>query len=289
MAPQKNGASAAQPRDSVLERRRLWLSGMGELHLNAFELDGRVPPAVPGHERDPEWGFIRSEETGCALAGPGLRTVFCLDGSEQDPGTWQPQGWRCVHVDTLVAEVEQYAGFFAAVRGGVTLSGAEPLVQHDFCVNLLRRLNGLGIHTALDTQGALSSRLGDAELRAVDLVILNLEMWDDGTPLRRGNRHVGAAIDFARRLHTLAHPTWIRFALAAGLTDHPADVAELARFCGGLTNVERLEVVPVPEPQPRRYGLGPASAISQIARPPTDEMLQSVRETFRRHGSICPD
>jgi pyruvate formate lyase activating enzyme len=260
------------------------------LHLNELELDEPAPPSGLEHDRDPDWGFIYSEDTGSALDGPGLRTVFCLDepGHQHDPDTWQPQHGRRVHVDALVAEVEQYASFLATVHGGVTLSGGEPLVQHAFCANLMRRFRRLGIHTALDTTGVLGSRLSDAELRAIDLVILNLQSWNGRTHLRLTGRH-DAVTDFARRLHTLARPTWIRFVLAPGLTDHPDTITGLARFCGELTNVERVEVIPVHEVSPlERRALGLSSAFERAAAP-SDELLQSVRDTFRRLGSICPD
>jgi pyruvate formate lyase activating enzyme len=263
---------------------------MNALHLNELVPDEPAPPSGQQHDRDPDWGFIESEDTGSASHGPGLRTVFRLDEAahHQNPDTWQPSHGRRVHVDALVAEVEQYASFFATVHGGVTLAGGEPLTQHTFCARLFCRLHRLGIHTALDTKGFLGSRLGDADLRAIDLVILNLQSWNNRTHLRLTGRH-DAVIDFARRLHSLARPTWIRFVLAPGFTDHPDNITGLARFCGELTNVERVEVIPVHEAsRERRHELGLSSAYEHIA-PPTDEMLESVRDTFRRHGSICPD
>jgi pyruvate formate lyase activating enzyme len=243
---------------------------------------------------DPDWGFIHSEQTGSALDGPGLRTVFWLSGCSKrsscchDPDTGAPRAGRRVHVEALINEILEYAPLLAAVRGGVTLSGGEPLVQRAFCMNLLRRLHALDIHTALDTNGFLGNGLSDQELRAIDLVILDLRSYQDETHLRVTGQHNHAVLDFARRLHALARPVWVRFVLVPGLTDHADDVSELARFCGGLSNVERVEVMPLQRlSRFKWHGLDLDDALEE-AQPPTDEQLQAVRDTFRRLGSICP-
>lgn len=257
---------------------------------NIDAVDGVVLPGL-----DPNWGFIHSEQTGSSLDGPGLRTVFWLTGCGfrckycYNPDTWKLSGGRRVHVDSLIRDIVQYAPFFSTVHGGVTLSGGEPLVQQAFCTNLLRRLHALDIHTALDTNGFLGNRLSNEELRAIDLVILDLKSWDDETHVHVTGQHNRAVLDFARRLQALARPVWIRFVLVPGLTDRPDNVRGLARFCGDLSNVERVEVVPFHQLGRIKWrDLGIDYALED-ANPPTDDQLQSVRDTFRRFGSICPD
>ena len=261
---------------------------MSALDVEAAAL-GSVLPAL-----DPNWGFIHSEQTGSSLDGPGLRTVFSLAGCGfrcqycHDPDTRKLLGGRRVHVDSLIRDIVEYAPFFPTVHGGVTLSGGEPLVQQAFCTNLMRRLHALDIHTALDTNGFLGNRLSNEELRAIDLVILRLESWDDETHVHISGQHNRVVLDFARRLQVLARPVWIRFAPAPGQSDHIETVNGLARFCGELSNVERVEVVPF-HPLGRLDGHDLGFDALEDVVPPTEDQLQSVRDTFRRFGSICPD
>src|SRR5690606_3892228 len=81
-------------------------------------------------------------------------------------------------------KVLAYEAFMKISRGGFTLSGGEPLVQADFCMNVIRRVRARGVHVALDTNGFLGSRLSDADLEQIDLVMLDLKSWDDKTHLR---------------------------------------------------------------------------------------------------------
>jgi pyruvate formate lyase activating enzyme len=252
-------------------------------------------PSSLGQGLDPSWGFVHSEQTGSALDGPGLRTVVWLTGCGfrcsycHNPDTWKLHAGRRVHADELVSEITKYQRFMATSRGGVTISGGEPLVQHGFCMNVLRRLHALGIHTALDTNGFLGDRLSDADLQAVDLVILDLKSWDDKTHLRVTGQHADPVFRFARRLRDLARPAWVRFVLVPGHTDAPDNVAGLARFCAELDNVQRVEVLPFHQlGRFKWHELGVPYALESV-EPPSLESVAAARAVFRQHGLSCPD
>lgn len=252
-------------------------------------------PISLGLGLDADWGFIHSEQTGSALDGPGLRTVFWLTGCGfrclycHNPDTWKLHAGRRVHVEEMVAEIARYASFMATSGGGVTLSGGEPLVQHAFCVNVFRRLRALGVHTALDTNGFLGDRLSDGDLEAIDLVILDLKSWDDEIHLRVTGQHREPVLRFARRLHALQRPMWVRFVLVPGYTDQPQNVAGVARFCGELSNVERVEVLPFHQlGRFKWHELGQRYELEHV-EPPDPAALAAVRDTFRQHGLFCPE
>jgi pyruvate formate lyase activating enzyme len=252
-------------------------------------------PSSLGHGLDPDWGFVHSEQTGSALDGPGLRTVVWLTGCGfrclycHNPDTWRLHTGRRVHVDALVNEVRQYQRFMTTAKGGFTISGGEPLVQHGFCMNVLRRLHALGIHTALDTNGFLGERLSDADLESIDLVMLDLKSWDDDTHVHLTGQHPAPVLHFARRLRALGRPAWVRFVLVPGFTDGAENVAGLARFCAELTNVLRVEVLPFHQlGRFKWHELGVSYALENV-EPPSAASVAAVRAVFRQHGLYCPD
>jgi len=102
----------------------------------------------------------------------------------------------------------------------------------------------MGIHTALDTNGALRQRLTDAELDTIDLVLLDIKSWDEGRHRQLTGIEVGPVLEFARRLAARKRPMWLRFVLVPGLTDDPNDIAQIASFTASLGNVERVDVLP---------------------------------------------
>ena len=50
------------------------------------------------------------------------------------------------------------------MKGGLTISGGEPLVQDRFALQLFGAAQAMGVHTALDTNGFLGDRLRDEDL-----------------------------------------------------------------------------------------------------------------------------
>jgi pyruvate formate lyase activating enzyme len=142
-----------------------------------------------------EMGFLHSFTTGSAVDGPGVRVVAWTTGCQfrclycHNPDTWKMRNGLPVPLGRAVEQLRRYRQGLKIMGGGFTLSGGEPLLQDRFAVRLLAAARGMGIHTALDTNGALGSRLSDADLGAVDLVLLDIKAWDAERPPTRRSRH----------------------------------------------------------------------------------------------------
>ncbi|GAB4213998.1 MAG: pyruvate formate-lyase-activating protein [Roseiflexaceae bacterium] len=227
-----------------------------------------------------EQGFVHSYTTGSAVDGPGLRMVVWTTGCQMrcrychNPDTWHLKGGRLLSASELVGEVLRYRRFLAATGGGLTVSGGEPLVQAPFVSRVLRDCHAQGIHTALDTNGALGERLSDADLAAIDLVLLDIKAGRPATHQQVTGTPIEPVLAFARRLAALGRRFWVRFVLVPGLTDAPEELDALAELVRPLAGVERVEVLPfhqMGEFKWRRLGLDyplrstPAAEAQQVA------------------------
>ncbi|MGL1892436.1 MAG: glycyl-radical enzyme activating protein [Spirochaetaceae bacterium] len=81
-------------------------------------------------------------------------------------------------VDEIMIKIEREIPFMKMNGGGLTISGGEPLLQTDFCVEVLKRCKGLGIHTAIDTCGYVSWNNFEKILPYTDLVLYDLKHID---------------------------------------------------------------------------------------------------------------
>jgi pyruvate formate lyase activating enzyme len=235
-------------------------------------------------------GYIHSYTTASAYDGPGLRTVLWTTGCNlrcqycHNPDTWRLRGGRSAQVGEVVAELARYEPFMRATGGGVTISGGEPLLQTPFVMGVLRGCKARGLHTALDTSGFLGERLADDDLRAIDLVILDIKSWDAATHKALTGVEVGPVLHFARRLAALGRPAWVRFVLVPGLTDAPDNVAGLAEFVASLGNVERVEVLPFHQLGRAKWAeLGLAYPL-QATPPPSHAALAQAVAAFAAQG-----
>jgi pyruvate formate lyase activating enzyme len=196
-------------------------------------------------------GFLHSFTTGSAVDGPGVRLVAWTTGCMfrcrfcHNPDTWTLLNGIPVSIGHAVEELRKYANGLKVMGGGFTLSGGEPLVQHRFAAKLFRAAKELDIHTAIETNGLNGEKLSDAELRDIDLVILDMKGFTPAQHARVcGIEDNGPVHDFARRLASLKRPMWVRFVLVPGLTDVREEMKGLAGFAAGLGVVERVEILP---------------------------------------------
>ena len=79
----------------------------------------------------------------------------------------------------LAEKLLKYKTFFSTMGGGITLSGGEPLLQADFCVELLSLLKGQ-VHTAIETSGYAKTEIFQSVVSLCDFVYMDLKLADDG-------------------------------------------------------------------------------------------------------------
>lgn len=195
-------------------------------------------------------GRIHSLESFGTVDGPGIRFVAFLQGCPMrclfchNPDTWDPKG-PCQYEMTpeeLLAEVLKYRNFIR--KGGVTVSGGEPLLQAAFVREFLRLCKEAGIHTAVDTAGSIMTSEALSVLEYADLVMLDIKTLDDSihksyTGVPRANNAA-----FMEHLQKIGKPTWIRHVLVPGYTDDPARLAALRDYIRSFSVIEKVEVLP---------------------------------------------
>jgi pyruvate formate lyase activating enzyme len=237
-----------------------------------------------------DMGFLHSFTTGSTVDGPGVRVVAWTAGCMwrclycHNPDTWNMANGIPVTIAKATEELRKYRRGLKAMSGGFTLSGGDPLMQHRFAVKLLTAAKAMGIHTALDTNGFYGDRLTNAELEAIDLVLLDIKTWDPERHRRLTGMDNGPTLEFARRLGARKRPVWLRYVLVPGLTDDQEDIAQIAGFVAGLGNVERVDVLPFH--QMGRYKwqrLGIPYTLDTV-EPASNELVEKTCAVFRTAG-----
>jgi pyruvate formate lyase activating enzyme len=237
-----------------------------------------------------DMGFLHSFTTGSTVDGPGVRVVAWTSGCMwrclycHNPDTWTMTNGIPVTLQRAVEEVGKYRQGLRTMSGGFTISGGEALMQDRFVARLLAAAKGMGIHTALDTNGYYGDRLTDADLASIDLVILDFKAWDPERHRRLTGMDNAPTLAFARRLAAIRKPVWARLVLVPGWTDDPAEVEGIATFAAGLGNVERVDVLPFHQMGRFKWAeLGLAYELREV-EPPTLEQVERACATFRAVG-----
>jgi pyruvate formate lyase activating enzyme len=237
-----------------------------------------------------DMGFLHSFTTGATVDGPGVRVVAWTAGCMwrclycHNPDTWTMSNGMPVTVARATAELRKYRRGLKVMSGGLTISGGEPLMQHTFVMKVFAAAKGLGIHTALDSNGYYGDRLSDADLQQIDLVLLDLKTFDPDRHHRLTGMAVGPTHDFARRLANQGRKIWVRYVLVPGLTDDPEDMGKTAAFAASLGNVERVDVLPFHQMGRFKWkALGREYPLEHV-EPPSTDAVDRACAVFRATG-----
>ncbi|HLA34980.1 MAG TPA: pyruvate formate-lyase-activating protein [Rhodocyclaceae bacterium] len=234
-------------------------------------------------------GRIHSCESGGMVDGPGIRFVVFTQGCPlrclycHNPDTQSLWEGREISVDDLMLEIVKYRSYMRYTGGGMTITGGEPLIQHDFCREIFRRCKELGIHTALDTSGFASLKVAAEVLDYVDLTLLCIKAFEPELHTRVTGVPREPTLKFARYLNEIDKRTWIRFVVVPGLTDAPDNVAGLAQFLSGMKNIEKIEILPFHKMGEYKWERMGVDYELKDTPTPTPEQLQNVAATFRRY------
>lgn len=199
---------------------------------------------------------IHSYESFGTVDGPGIRFVVFFQGCPlrcaycHNPDTWHIGQGKTVDTEDILAEILKYKAYFKN-GGGVTLSGGEPLLQLDAATALLQRCKEHGLHTCVDTSGAVfdeedADKIKQFEklLAISDLFLLDIKHMDDERHRELTARSNRNTLAFARYLAAYHKPVWIRHVLVPGYTVSEASLWELRRFLDTLDNIEKIEILP---------------------------------------------
>ncbi|MBE6541090.1 MAG: glycyl-radical enzyme activating protein [Ruminococcaceae bacterium] len=198
---------------------------------------------------NPEGQSIRPElmkKTGCTGCGK------CLEGCSHPE--CQPYG-RCLHAcprgflsiagrEVSAAELAERlardAELYRMSGGGVTISGGEPLMQADFCVELLTLLREKGIHTAIETCGFAPEDDFRRVTDLCDFVYCDLKIADSDTHRRYTGVPNELILKNIEYLRSSGKKYRLRTPLIPGITDTEENLTAIRN----LTVGDEVEYLP---------------------------------------------
>lgn len=195
-------------------------------------------------------GRIHSFESFGTVDGPGVRFVTFMQGCPlrclfcHNPDTWDLNG-KCQYEFTpeqLRDEVVKYRSFIKS--GGVTVSGGEPLMQSEFVAEFFRLCHAEGLHTALDTSGAIITDkvlkvLDNTDLVLLDIKTMDAELYPTLTGVKQNNN-----LAFLDILEERKIKTWVRHVVVPNLTDNDEWLRKLGEHVSHYDCVEKIEILP---------------------------------------------
>lgn len=227
-------------------------------------------------------GCLHSIETLGSLDGPGLRTVFFLQGCNMEclychnRDSWTVGNGELYTVVDIISMVQSYREYYGD-EGGVTFSGGEPLLQSRFLIEVIKELKKINIHTVLDTSGSLFNDETKELFQLADLIILDLkhihkEKYRDICSYDGDN-----AFHNLNFLQNSENSYWIRQVIVEGYTDDFRHIEELGTVLRKGHCPEKIELLPYHKMGRDKWisscGFYPLEGI----KPPTAEKMSQLK------------
>lgn len=233
-------------------------------------------------------GNIHSVESFGALDGPGLRYVVFLQGCPlhclycHNPDSWgQGEGTRRT-AQEVFEDILRYRNFLKS--GGVTLSGGEPLLQADFCAELLELCRAAGIHTAIDTAGSIPLSECEKAVRLSNLLLLDIKAADAQLAQRitgMDNSNAFALLDYAEQRFL---PVWVRHVVVPDLTLDEKNLTALALRLKDYRCISYVELLPFHKMGEYKWEVLRRPYALKDTREPTQEEMKKAAAIFTRCG-----
>lgn len=193
-------------------------------------------------------GRLHSIETFGAVDGPGIRTVFFLQGCParcaycHNPDTWDACGGRPVEIEEIVHRAKRGIPYYGE-DGGVTFSGGEPLLQGEFLIEAIKALKEEGIGSAIDTSGTYFDEYSEAAVEAADMVLLDIKHIDPNKFSELTGREQGPLFKLIDVINRLEKPIWVRQVIVPGFNDDEEYIRALNEFLGQIKTIKKVELL----------------------------------------------
>lgn len=231
---------------------------------------------------------VHSIETFGTHDGPGIRLVVFLQGCQfrclycANPDTLDVRGGKMMDIEEIVRRAIAEKPYFGK-KGGVTVSGGEPLLQRSKLKLLFKRLHEEGIHTALDSNGKLLNDEVMEVLEETDLLLLDVKHFNNQWHHTLTGLSNEGTLRVARYREETGKAMWIRYVLVPGYSDQEEYIHQLGQYFSDFKHIERIEILPYHQLGIHKWeALGMDYKLKQVA-PPTAECVSTTKSIFQQY------
>jgi len=194
-------------------------------------------------------------------------------------------------VEEVFHKISQDAVFYKNSGGGYTLSGGEPLLQAEFCLELADRCAQAGFRGAIETSGFGNTESFKKLSRKLELIFFDLKHLDDACHKTLTGVSNVSIMENLRAIQEDAAEIVIRTPVIPGLNDSVDNIEATARLCTGLKKVKILELLPYHKLGEHKYeSLGQDYQLSETQKPALEqiqELAHTANTIMQKAGKQC--
>jgi len=202
-------------------------------------------------------------------------TVSCINSARQIAG-------KEYTVDQVMKEVLKDRVFYKNSKGGVTLSGGEPLIYAAFVEELLMELKKENIHTAVDTCGAVDFKVLERISKYTDLFLYDIKSMDEEKHILYTGVSNKNIINNLINLSKIHNNINLRLPIIEGINADENHIFEILKLIKN-TNIKKINLLPYHDIAMHKYEKLGRKYYEYMKRP-ADEKLKRYIDIIEKEG-----
>ncbi|BBF42473.1 pyruvate formate-lyase activating enzyme [Lachnospiraceae bacterium KM106-2] len=189
-------------------------------------------------------------------------------------------------VEQVIMELKKDATNYRRSGGGITISGGEPLVQHEFCKEILKAANAQGWHTAIETTACASKEVLEDVIPHVDLALMDIKQMDPDVH----KKYTGITNDLilsGTKIVSHLTKTIVRVPVIPGFNNRKEDILSIASYAKELSGVDTLHLLPYHSYGENKYGLLGRDYFMKDTKTLSETEIEGLKEIVESQGLKC--
>jgi len=201
---------------------------------------------------------------------------YCRSCAEVCPAEAVEFIGKSMTIDEVLSEISKDTLFYDQSRGGVTISGGEPLMQPIFLMQLLDACGEGGFHRTVDTSGHVDTNLLMDAAARTDLFLYDIKHMDSEKHLRYTGVSNDKILHNLKQLSRQGGTIIIRLPVIPGINADEENVDRTGALAASLTGVIGINLLPYHCAAEAKYkNLGLENKASDVQRP-SDDVIGTV-------------
>lgn len=189
-----------------------------------------------------------------------------------------------ISVEALIKELEKDVIFYDSSKGGVTISGGEPLGQSEFTLELLLECKKRDINTAVDTSGYGNTDALEKIAGFADLFLYDIKLMDNEKHIQYTGVSNNLILHNLKMLSESGKKIWIRIPVIPGINDNAANIEATSKLIKSTVGIQQVNLLPYHNTAMDKYRRLNKKYDLQDVKQPQKEYMDIILDLYRKQG-----
>jgi pyruvate formate lyase activating enzyme len=150
---------------------------------------------------------------------------------------------RSISVNEIVKILVEDKAFYKSSNGGITLSGGDPMFQHNFSLAILKACKKEQLHTAIETSMFAKEEVFKEFIDFVDYFIVDLKLLDSDDHVKYIGQPNELILSNFKLLASTKKDILVRIPLIPGITTTKDNISGIASFVHSVNPKLQIELI----------------------------------------------